>query len=217
MRKLVIYGAAFLDCVKLVDAINRAKPTWTIAGFLDDTAGLAGTEILGLPVLGGQEQLSRMAGDPDVDFFNNVRGHWTRCRTIVDQLASVGRASVSLIHPGTDMNHVTVGAGCSISDRTVIAAMTRLGSNVTVRLACVISHDVAIGDDVALGPGVIIGSHVRLGARTMIGAGAIIVTGVEIGADVTVAAGSLVTRNVAAGVQVAGSPARKVPNFAQSA
>jgi sugar O-acyltransferase (sialic acid O-acetyltransferase NeuD family) len=216
MRKLVIYGATFLDCVKLVEAINRARPTWTALGFLDDTAELASQMRLGLPVLGGMDRLAELARDPDIDFFNNVRGHWRRCRLIVERLAAVGRVGVSLIHPAIDMSHVTNGAGCAISDGTVIAAMTTIGGNVTIRLGCTISHDVDIADYVALGPGVVIGSHVRIGARAMIGAGAIVVTGVEIGADVTVAAGALVTKNVEAGETVAGAPARKVPAPARS-
>jgi hypothetical protein len=216
MRRLVIYGAAFLDCVKLVEAINRVRPAWTILGFLDDTAELAGQARLGVPVLGGVNHLAELARDPDIDFFNNVRGHWRRCQIIAERLAAVGRAGVSLIHPAIDMNHVTVGAGCAISDGTVIAAMTAIGDNVTIRLGCTVSHDVAIADYVALGPGVVIGSHVKIGARTMIGAGAIVVTGVEIGAEVTVAAGALVTKSIEAGTSVAGAPARKVPPPAQS-
>lgn len=211
MRKLVIYGASFLDCVKLLEAINRARPAWTILGFLDDTEELAGQAPLGIPVLGGVDRLAELARDPDVDFFNNVRGHWRRCQLIAERLASVGRASVTLVHPAIDVNHVAIGSGCAISDGTVIAAMTTIGTNVTIRLGCTISHDVAIADCAALGPGVIIGSHVKIGARAMIGAGAVVVTGVEIGADATVAAGALVTKNVAAGLSVAGAPARKVP------
>jgi sugar O-acyltransferase (sialic acid O-acetyltransferase NeuD family) len=216
MRKLVIYGAAFLDCIKLVEAINRARPTWSVLGFLDDTPALKGAERLGLPVLGGQDRLRALADDSEVDFFNNVRGHWRRCQAIAERLAAVGRASVSLVHPAIDLNYVTIGSGCSLSDGTVIAAMTALGDNVTLRLRCAVSHDVTIADLVALGPGVVIGSHVKIGSRAMIGAGAIVTTGVEIGADAVVAAGALVTKNVEPGAQVAGAPARKVPAAARS-
>lgn len=215
MRRLVIYGAAFLDCVKLVEAINRTRPAWTIAGFLDDTAGNVGQARLGLPVLGGMDRLSELSRDPDIDFFNNVRGHWRRCQTIAERLAAAGRVSVNLIHPGIDLNYVTVGTGCSISDGAVIAAMTNIGDNVTIRLGCAISHDATIGDYAALGPGLVVGSHVKIGARAMIGAGATIVTGVEIGAEAIVAAGALVTKNVEPGIEVAGAPARKVPAAAR--
>jgi hypothetical protein len=37
MKKIVIYGAAYFDVVKLIDAINRVSPAWTLLGFLDDT------------------------------------------------------------------------------------------------------------------------------------------------------------------------------------
>lgn len=211
MRKLVIYGASFLDCVKLVQAINDVRPSWSIAGFLDDTPELQNAMRLGYPVLGGGERLAGLAADPEVDFFDNVRGHWGRCHLIAERLRAVGRASVTLVHPSVDRRYVDFGVGCAVSDGTVIAAMTKLGEYVTVRLGCRISHDVAIGDYVALGPGVTVGSHVRIGPRASIGAGATIVTGIEIGADSIIAAGALVTKPVAAGVQVAGAPARLVP------
>ena len=36
VKKLVIYGAAFANIIKLIDAINSQKPTWEIVGFIDD-------------------------------------------------------------------------------------------------------------------------------------------------------------------------------------
>lgn len=208
MRDLVIYGASFVDCVKLVDAINRARPAWRIRGFLDDTPGWKGKRVLGHPVLGGKELVAALAKEAQTDFFNNVRGTPERCEIIARRLREAGRESVSLVHPSVDLAYVKLGPGCSISDGCVIAARTSLGACVTARIGCVISHDAAIGDFVLLGPGVTVGSHVKIGARALIGAGATVLTRMAIGANATVGAGAVVTRPVAARVSVSGVPAR---------
>jgi sugar O-acyltransferase (sialic acid O-acetyltransferase NeuD family) len=208
VRDLVIYGASFVDCVKLVDAINRAKPAWRIRGFLDDTPGWKGRSVLGHPVLGGKELLPALAREAQTDFFNNVRGTPERCELVARRLREAGRESVSLVHPSVDLAYVKLGPGCSIADGCVVAARARLGAYVTARIGCVISHDAAIEDFVLLGPGVTIGSHVTIGARALVGAGATVLTRVAIGANALVGAGAVVTRPVAARVSVSGVPAR---------
>ena len=167
----MIYGASFLDCVKLVEAVNRARPTWRVLGFLDDSPALQGKRLLGCTVLGGRERLAELAARPEVDFFNNVRGSWENCELIARRLRAAGRESVSLAHPSVDLAYVELGPGCVVADGCVVAAMTRLGSHVTARVGCTISHDAVLGDYVLLGPGVTLGSHVRIGARALIGAG----------------------------------------------
>jgi sugar O-acyltransferase (sialic acid O-acetyltransferase NeuD family) len=208
MRDLVIYGASFVDCVKLIDAINRSKPTWRIRGFVDDTPGWKGRSVLGHPVLGGQELLAALAREPQTDFFNNVRGTPQHCERIARRLREAGRESVSLAHPSVDLAYVKLGPGCTLADGCVVAARTRLGGYVTARIGCVISHDATIEDYVLLGPGVTIGSHVRIGARTLVGAGATVLTRVAIGAGALIGAGAVVTRPVGANVSVSGVPAR---------
>ena len=208
MRDLVIYGASFLDCVKLVDAINRARPTWRIRGFLDDAPGLKGKRVLGHPVLGGRQALAGLAAMPEVDFFNNVRATWQLCERIETRLREAGRESVSLVHPAVDLAYVEHGPGCILGAGCVVAAMTRLGACVTARVGCTISHDARLEDYVLLGPGVTIGSHVRIGARTLVGAGATVLPQVAIGSRAVIGAGAVVTKKVAARARVGGVPAR---------
>lgn len=208
MRDLIIYGAAFVDTVKLVDAINRARPTWRIRGFIDDTPGWKGKKVLGHPVLGGKELLAEVARRRETDVFNNVRGSWQRCQLIAERLRDANCVSVSLVHPSVDLAYVEYGSGCLIADGCVVAARAKLGNHVTARIGCVISHDAVLEDYVLLGPGVTIGSHVRIGARTLVGAGATILTRVAIGERATVGAGAVVTRAVAGQSSVSGVPAR---------
>jgi sugar O-acyltransferase (sialic acid O-acetyltransferase NeuD family) len=210
MRRLVIYGAAFVDVLKLLRALNERTPTYEVLGFLDDTPELRGTSRLGVPVLGGQERLAELARDEGIEFFNNVRGRWQHCELIAGRLRAVGRQSVSLVHPSVDQAYVRIGQGVTVGDGCTIAAMSSLDDYVTVRLGCTISHDATIGAFASLGPGLVVGSHVSVGARAAIGAGATLITGTTVGEEAVVGAGSVVNRAVEPGTTVAGVPARRV-------
>jgi sugar O-acyltransferase (sialic acid O-acetyltransferase NeuD family) len=210
VRKLAIYGAAYLDVVKLVGAINARRPSYEIVGFIDDTPELQGAGVLGLPVLGGRERLPELAADPGLDVFNNVRGSWRNCRLIADRLAEAGLRTISLVHPGVDLAHVEIGDGVTAGDGCVIGAMTRLGDHVTLRLGVTVSHDARLGDLVSIGPGAVIGSHVVLGHRVAVGAGATVITGIKVGEGAVVGAGSVVNRDVPPETTVVGVPARRV-------
>lgn len=206
MKKLVIFGAAFFDLIKLVDAINRENPTWQILGFLDDTKELQGKAFFNYPVLGGREMIEELVNE-DTYFFNNVSGHWSRSKLVADMLDSYGCQIATLIHPNIDINYVEIERGCILPEGCVVGGNTTLGSFVTVRLRSLLSHDVEVGDHVFIGPGVTIGGKAILKKGCFIGAGATVMLERTIGEGSVVGAGAVVTKDVPDGVTVAGVPA----------
>jgi sugar O-acyltransferase (sialic acid O-acetyltransferase NeuD family) len=210
MKKILIYGSSFFDVIKLIEAINRVSPTWTVLGFLDDTPGIKGKSIHGYPVLGGRELVMEYADRQETYFFNNVNGTRAACQKILELLMSAHCKFATLAHPGVDLNYVKVGAGCIIPEGCVIGANVVIGDHVTLRYGCVISHDVTIEDLVLLGPGVTVGGRAILKKGCLIGAGATVLLETKVGAFSTVGAGSVVIKEVAPRRTVAGVPAREV-------
>ncbi len=111
-------------------------------------------------------------------------------------------------------DHISIGSGCNISNRSFIEASyapVSIGNNVTLAASCIISsHDGAYSQ--AYGVPMKTGS-VSIKERAFIGNNAIILPGIEIGERAIVGAGAVVTKSVETEVVVAGVPARVIKNI----
>lgn len=214
LKNLVIFGASYFDVVKLIDAVNRANPAWHLIGFLDDTKNKGEEVFNGYRVLGGKETVPELSADENTYFFNNVTGHWSRCKQIADLLGSHGCKTPNMIHPLIDMNYVKIGRGCIIPEGCVVGGNTRIGDFVTVRLQSLVSHDVVIEDYVFIGPGVTIGGEAVLKRGCFIGAGATVMGKTTVHEGSVVGAGTVVIRDVPPDVTVVGVPAREIKRHA---
>ncbi len=207
MKKLVIFGAAFFDVIKLIEAINRQELTWELLGLLDDNQELQNSSLGGYPVLGTRRLIPELVKE-HVHFFNNVSRDTSLIKQIGDLLDASGCQVATLTHPSIDLHHVQLGRGCILPEGCIVGGNTRIGNYVIVRLGVLISHDVTIEDQVFIGPGSVIGGGAVLKRGCQIGTGAIIMPQRTVGKKSVVGAGALVTREVEPGTTVVGVPAR---------
>lgn len=210
---LLIYGATYLDAVKLVRRIAaRGGRAWTVSGFIDDTPEFAGRTLLGVDVLGGLdalEALARRVGPLSV--FPNARSSPAACRTVMAKIRGAGAIPVSLVDPDVDLDMVEIGIGCSLSQGCVLGGNVRLGEGVTLRYSCTVSHDSAIGDYCCFGPGVVVGSRTVIGEDCFFGTGAVVLPNVRIGGGSVIGAGAVVHRDLPAGTKLVAAGWRVCP------
>jgi UDP-perosamine 4-acetyltransferase len=182
-----------------------------IVGFLDDDKRLLGTEKLGLPVLGGLQDLSRLKIEYGVaGAIAAVGDNHLRAR-VNKALREAGLAIVRAIHPHVMIESPdAIGEGVILEMGAAVHAGATLGDGVFMGSASMAAHHCVIGEYSILSGGVSLGGGVTIGPFSLIGVGAAIHPHVTIGANVIVGVGAAVVKNVPDNTVVVGVPARPI-------
>ena len=196
---------------KVVIEILHCHESYELIGLLDPKPELQGKNVLGVPVLGGDDLLPTLKRDGICHFFvglGSIRD--TRPRQRLYELAlQHGMRPVDAVHPQAVISpSAEIGEGITIMAGAVINACARLGVNVIVNTGVVVEHDCVIGDHVHIATGAQLASTVRVGAGAHIGAGATVRQRITIGVGAIVGAGAVVVKDVPPHTVVVGVPAR---------
>lgn len=206
-KKIYIYGTSSLGILKLIDSINNIRPTWDIIGFIENNK-LTSRTCGGYPVVDLGLLLDDQQINGDIYVANNQKDNSREGIDGLDKLLKRGFRSCNIIHPNIDLNRVTIGRGCVLSDGCIIGGNTKLGNFITCELRALVSHDVYIEDQVYIGLGACIGGGAKLKKRCYISIGAIVMGNVTIGEGSIVGPGAVVNKDVKPNTIVAGVPAK---------
>ncbi|MBM6618226.1 DapH/DapD/GlmU-related protein [Bacillus suaedaesalsae] len=199
---LYVVGLGYFD-FKLIDSINEVNPTWSSYGYLSKRKIKRYKNYSTFPIIGSYHLISELAKGEDNYFINNK----PKDPNVTRMLLSKGCKIPTLIHPSIDMNMVKVGQGVILPQGCSIGQNTTIGNYVTLRMNCLISHDVKIEDNVFIGAGATIGGRSTLKKNCYIGLGAVVM-GVTIGENSVVGAGAVVVNDVPPNTVVVGVPAK---------
>lgn len=208
---LRILGLGAGGHAKVVLDLLQCEGRYQVAGLLDADPARAGAQVLGVPVLGGNERLAGAAAEGCTGFFVGVgaTGSTALRRKLFQAGLEAGLEPVPCLHPRSVLAaSARWGRGFTAMAGAVVNAEAQVGDNVVVNTAAVIEHDCQVGDHVFIAPGALVMGGCRVGAGAYLGAGCVLRQGVSIGEEAVVGAGAVVIRDVPAGMTVVGVPAR---------
>lgn len=210
--EVIVVGAGG-HAVVVADALLTAGRS--VLGFIDADQAKRHASILGLTVLGGDEQLARYGPD-EVELANGLGGpgtaagvaHGTLRRSVQQRLEAAGWRFTTVRHPAATVSaHATLEPGAQVLAGAVVQPLARIGRGAIVNTRAVVEHHCMVGAFAHVAPGAVLCGEVLVGEECHVGAGAVVRQGVRLAPRVVVAAGAAVVRDVPAGV-VAGVPAR---------
>jgi len=181
-----------------------------VLGIVDADPTQIDHEILGIPVIGNDENVFRR--DPTTVLLVNGMGSvgpTERRRAIYQRFRDAGFRFEVVVHPSAVIaSDVVLEEGAQVMAGAVIQPGSRIGINSIVNTGVSVDHDCEIGDHAHLAPGVVLSGSVQVGEGAHVGTGASVIQGVRIGGNSVVGAGALVIRNVPDGFVVHGVPAK---------
>jgi sugar O-acyltransferase (sialic acid O-acetyltransferase NeuD family) len=194
----------------LID-ILRASGSPVSLAILDRDPSLWGKDLLGVPILGGDDLLPKLADGGATQFLVGVGsvGDNRPRRLLYDLALAHGMTPLTVRHPAATCSpSAKVGDGSAIFPGAVVNANAVLGVNVIVNTGAIVEHDCVVGDHTHVATGSRLCSTVSVGTGAHIGAGATIRQCVAVGEGAVVGAGAVVVKDVDPWTVVVGVPAR---------
>ncbi|MBW8737915.1 MAG: acetyltransferase [Streptomyces turgidiscabies] len=181
-----------------------------LLGHLDDNAALHGTEVDGVPVLGGCDLVHDLPETRVVICVGNPRDYASRAR-LVRRLGLPAHRYATVVHPTASVSATSrVGPGSVLLAHCVLTAAVEVGAHVAVMPHAVLTHDDVVEDFATIASGVRLGGGARLERGAYVGSGALVREGTVVGAWSLIGMGSAVLGDVPPGEVWVGSPARRL-------
>jgi len=194
---------------KVVADVVACEGRHRVVGFLDSDTALHGTNVAGVPVLGGVNQLlklkQKIRGVVIAIGDNAVRQRYSQ------EMIDIGMELITCVHPRASVaSSAVLGRGVVVCAMAVVGVDTTVGDACVINTSAVVDHECVIGDAVHICPGAVLAGRVRVGDRAFIGMGAKIIQCVSVGAAAIIGAGAVVTVDLPERVTAVGIPARVI-------
>ena len=178
---------------------------------LDQNPSLWGKDLMGVPVLGGDDLLPELV-QQGANYFvvglGGVGDNRPRRRLFELGLGS-GLTPLTVLHKSAIISPgAKIGLGSALFPGAIVNTEALLGDNVIVNTGAIVEHGCIIGDHVHVATGSHLCGVVNLANGVHIGAGATVREGVTVGAGSIIGAGALVLQDVEPGTVMVGVPAR---------
>ena len=193
---VLIYGGGGHG--KVIIELVRALNCYELVGMIDDGRP-AGSQILGVPVLGGAEALPELRRGGLGLAINAVGGIGNVAIRIkvFDNLAQAGFSCPTVVHPPAFIEpSASLDGGVQVLSQSYISSAAKIGFGTVINAGVVVSHDCILGKCVNLSPGAMLAGNVRVEDFAQIGMAATINLDLTIGARARIGNGATVKADV---------------------
>jgi sugar O-acyltransferase (sialic acid O-acetyltransferase NeuD family) len=195
-KELLILGDG--GHAKTVIDLVRQAGRYRLAGVVAEPPP-AVSEVLGVPVLGGEEILPSLH-DKGIRLMVNGVGATNRNRTRYDiyvRMAKLGFSFPRIVHPKAVVEpSAEIADGVQIFGMAFVGSAAQVGFGAIINTGAIVSHDCKIGDFAHVTPGAILAGNVEVGTGALIGMGATTAVGVRIGAWARIGNGARINGDV---------------------
>ncbi len=213
--RVLLYGAGNVG--KMVAYLLSYREDLAVAAMVDDNPDTWGTEVRGVPVIGGSDNLAELLADGVTGAICSIGDNKTRGR-ISTTLSGMGFQLVNAIHPTAMISpDVRMGVGCIVAAGVILYVDPVIGNHVYFDAGALVSHDCIIGDNCLISAGAIIGARIDVGRNVLVGLGASVMTPkwgqdsrLRVGDNAIVGMGAVVMEDVPENAVVVGVPAKVI-------
>ena len=156
-------------------------------------------DVMGVPVIGGDEQLQEIYDEGYRKIFNGVgviNGQYGH-KLPYEKLKKYGFEFPNVIHKTAILEPSTVlGEGVLVCAGAIIGAMAQIGNNCVINAGSIISHDCIVSDNCHIASGAVLAGIVTVGENTLIGQNVSIYSRVKIGSNVVIENGCSIFKDV---------------------
>ena len=208
---IVIVGAGGHG--KVVLEIVRAQHQHRVVGFLDADTSLIGSEVLGVRVIGGVNQIARLRQQKIRGAIVAIGDNRVR-QSYAALLSEHGLELPPAVHPAATVSpSATIGRNTVVAVGATLCASTIIGDSVICNTGCVIDHESQVEESAHICPGALLAGRVRVAVGAFVGLGAKVLPCISVGRYAIVGAGAVVLDDVPDEATVVGVPARRVGNL----
>lgn len=207
---LAIVGAGGFgrEVAQLIYAINESNSRWDLVGFFD-THIPAGTEIMGIPVLGDNYKL---LDSKNIDNIVIAVGSPFALHAYEKLTLNLNKKLPNLLHPSVEINfnHNSIGYGNIFTFGFFMTVNVKIDNLNIFNTRVTLGHDVKIGSANVFQPNVQVSGHVVIGNQNQFGMNSSVLQSKIIGSKNKIGAHSFVIKDILDEESVFGVPATKI-------
>ena len=199
---ILIVGGGGL-CKMYIDLI-RLNKAYNVAGIIDQPS-MIGKEILGVPVIGTDDDLPRLRAEGYMTAINaigsigadNKAKSFNLRKMVTKKIKDAGFFMPTLIHPSAQIApSAQLGEGVVVMENAVIGPDAMIGDDALINTGVIVSHDCIIGNHCRISPGAVLAGDVKVGENALVGMGTTVYLGVSIGRNAIISNGKNIFGNV---------------------